>query len=104
MPLIVSIFNPRSPLHDGALVIQNELVQAAKCILPLSQDPTLDPSLGTRHRAAVGLAEESDAVTVVVSEETSKISIAMDGQLHRDLDYESFKGMLNEAFNVKAAA
>ncbi len=98
-PLIVSIFNPRSLLHDGAIVIQNDIIVAAKCILPLSQSPNIDSHLGTRHRAALGLSEESDAVIVVVSEETGKISIAMGGELKQDLDYDSLRTILMDAFN-----
>ena len=67
--LLVSIFNPGSPLHDGAVLIQNDIIEAAGCILPLSDSPDLDPQMGTRHRAALGISEESDAVVVVVSEE-----------------------------------
>ncbi len=100
VPLLVSIFNLRSPLHDGAVVIQNDMVEAAKCLLPLSQNPDIDPSLGTRHRAALGLSEESDAVIVVVSEETGSVSVAMDGELKRNLDYQSLRKTLNEAFNI----
>lgn len=78
--LLVSIFFPRTPLHDGAAIITGSLVQAAKCILPLSTSPAVD-GLGTRHRAAVGISEESDAVVVVVSEETGQIRLAMGGRL-----------------------
>jgi len=102
-PLLVSIFNPRSPLHDGAVIIQNDLVEAAKCILPLTTNPNVDPLLGTRHRAALGLSEESDAVVVVVSEETGRVSVAMDGQLIADLNHEELLRVLEEAFKVKPA-
>lgn len=78
--LLVSIFFPRTPLHDGAAIISGSLIQAAKCILPLSTSPALD-GMGTRHRAAVGISEESDAVVVVVSEETGQIRLAMAGKL-----------------------
>lgn len=97
-PLILSVFNPRSPLHDGAIIIQNDVIEAAKCILPLSQDPSLDPHLGTRHRAALGLSEESDAVVIVVSEETSNISVAIDGKLIQDVDLVRLRTIVNEAF------
>lgn len=100
-PLIVAIFNPRSPLHDGAIVIQSELIQAAKCILPLSSNPDVPPELGTRHRAALGLSEETDAIVVIVSEETGQISIALNGQLIRGLDYESLKRRLIEEFELE---
>jgi len=99
VPLILSIFNPRSPLHDGAIIVQNELISAAKCILPLSQNPHIDQELGTRHRAALGLAEESDAMVIVVSEETGKISIAMDGALQRDFNYDDLKKVLTEGYH-----
>ncbi len=102
-PLIVSIFHPRSPLHDGAIVIQNDLIEAAKCILPLSEDPHIDQAIGTRHRAALGLSEESDAVVVVVSEETGQISVAVDGKLIRDLDDESVRALLRDAFKILPA-
>lgn len=98
--LIISIFNPRSPLHDGAIVIQNDIVEAAKCILPLSQNPNLDPELGMRHRAALGLSEESDAVCIIVSEESGAISIAMERSIQKNLDYEQLCGTLNKAFNI----
>ena len=83
--LIMTIFEPHTPLHDGALVIQGGLVEAAKCILPLTQNPHISPSMGTRHRAALGLSEESDAVIVVVSEETQQISLAVNGEFTRHL-------------------
>lgn len=99
-PLITTIFNPRSPLHDGAIIIQNDVIQAAKCILPLSQNPSLGAHLGTRHRAAVGLTEESDAVVVVVSEETGHISVSMEGKLIQDLDEAGLKSVLFNAFKL----
>ncbi|RJP73644.1 MAG: TIGR00159 family protein [Candidatus Zixiibacteriota bacterium] len=90
--LIVSIFFPRTPLHDGAVVIRGDLVEAAKCILPLSDNPDLDPALGTRHRAALGVSEESDAFVVVVSEETGKISLVHRGRfIGRDYNAETLK-------------
>ena len=84
--LIVTIFSPRSPLHDGAVIIKNDMIEAAKCLLPLSQNP-IDPSLGTRHKAALGISEESDAVVVVISEETGIISVVTDGEFYRNLGY-----------------
>ena len=83
--IIESIFFPNSPLHDGAIIIKNDKIIAAHSILPLSRDESLTRSLGTRHRAAVGITEESDAVVVVVSEETGKISIACRGSLRQDV-------------------
>ncbi len=100
VPLIVSIFNPRSPLHDGAVIIQNDMIEAAQCILPLSQNPDIDPKFGTRHRAALGLSEESDAVIIVVSEETGKISLAYEGELYAELDYNTLREKLNEFVKI----
>jgi len=99
-PLIVAIFNPRSPLHDGAVIIQNELILAAKCILPLTQSETVDPNLGTRHRAAVGLSEESDAIVLVVSEETGALSLATDGRMLYDLEVDAIREILENALKV----
>ncbi|MCK5147712.1 diadenylate cyclase CdaA [bacterium] len=93
--LMVSIFNPRSPLHDGAIIIQNDTIGAAKCILPLSKNPGLERRLGTRHRAAIGLTEESDALVVVVSEESGAISIAENGEMVRGLDFETLQAALD---------
>ncbi len=86
--LLTTIFTPYSPLHDGAVIIRGDTVVAAGTILPLTQFPVADKSLGTRHRAALGLSEESDALVVVVSEETGQISLAFRGQLQRGLDRE----------------
>jgi diadenylate cyclase len=99
-PLIVSIFTPRAPLHDGAIVIQNDVIEAAKCILPLSQNPDIDPDFGMRHRAALGLSEESDAICVVVSEETGIISIAMRGKFYKDLNYDTLREFLYNTFKL----
>ncbi len=103
-PLITSIFNARSPLHDGAIIIQNDIVEAAKCILPLSQSPSLGPHFGTRHRAALGLTEESDAVILVISEETGRISVALDGQLVQNLDESDLQSILFDAFKLSTEA
>jgi len=100
VPLIVSIFNPRSPLHDGAIIIQNDIIEAAQCILPLSQNPNIGSQYGTRHLAAVGLSEESDALVIVVSEETGKISLAYNGELHADLDSTVLRNTINELMQV----
>jgi diadenylate cyclase len=99
--LIESIFTPPSPLHDGAVILRGNQVVAAGCILPLSQNPNLDRSLGTRHRAAVGLSEETDALCIVVSEETRRISMAERGNLIRNVDPLSLKAVLSRASNVK---
>jgi len=98
--LLVTLFSPRSPLHDGAVIIANDLIEAAKCILPLSDSTELDPSLGTRHRAALGLSEDTDAVIVVVSEETGIISLAKEGQLTRPYDYNSLLKALQGSLKV----
>jgi len=84
--LLLSIFQRESPLHDGAVLIEGDRIKAAGCLLPLSFNPDLDPNLGTRHRAALGLSERSDAVIVVVSEQTGAISLAREGRLVRNLD------------------
>jgi diadenylate cyclase len=84
--LLFSIFLKESPLHDGAVLIEGDRIKAAGCVLPLSFDPELDPNLGTRHRAALGISSRSDAVVVVVSEETGSISLAREGRLIRNLD------------------
>src|SRR5436190_463663 len=84
--LLVSIFQTKSPLHDGAVIVQNDRVAAAACFLPLTVNPLLARHLGTRHRAAIGLTEENDAVAIIVSEETGNISIALDGQLEGPFD------------------
>lgn len=88
-PLLISLFNPRSPLHDGAVIIQNEILEAAKCILPLSKNPNLERRLGTRHRAALGISEESDALVIVVSEENSKISFVQNGELIQGIEQKA---------------
>jgi diadenylate cyclase len=82
--LLATIFTPYSPLHDGAVIIRGDIIVGAGCILPLSQAAMIDRSLGTRHRAALGLSEETDALVVVVSEETAMITIASNGRLWRD--------------------
>jgi len=84
--LILSIFNTDSPLHDGAIIVYQDQVIAAKCILPLSENTDVDPTIGTRHLAALGLSEESEAFVIIVSEETGKISTAFRGILKRGLD------------------
>lgn len=96
--LISSVFNPRSPIHDGAMVIRNEVILAAKCLLPLSQNPNLDSALGTRHRAATGISEQSDAIVIVVSEETGLISVVENGKMVRGLTEEMLRKRLTEAF------
>ena len=89
--LLLTVFQPGSPLHDGAVIVQEDRVAAAACFLPLTVNPRLGRDLGTRHRAAIGLTEECDAVALVVSEETGKVSLALDGQIERDLDPEQLR-------------
>ena len=100
--LILSIFNPRSPLHDGAVIIQNDVLIAAKCQLPLTENPKLDPTLGMRHRAALGLSEQTDALILAVSEETGIVSLAENGVLTRELTEEGIRQRLLEAFSPAA--
>jgi diadenylate cyclase len=92
--LLVSIFQTSSPLHDGAVIVQENRVAAAACFLPLTVNPQLSRELGTRHRAAIGLTEETDAVAVVVSEETGKISLAIDGRIERGLTGDLLRARL----------
>jgi diadenylate cyclase len=92
--LLVSIFQPTSPLHDGAVIVQDDRVPAAACFLPLTVNPKLSKELGSRHRAAIGLTEENDAIAIVVSEETGRISIVVDGEIERGLDADTLKARL----------
>jgi len=92
--LLATIFTPHSPLHDGAVIIKDHHIIAAGCILPLSESPDLDSALGTRHRAALGLTEETDAVCVVVSEETRTKSFAVGGRFYRGLDNAALRERL----------
>ncbi|MDR7002814.1 diadenylate cyclase CdaA [Neobacillus niacini] len=92
--LLINIFIPNTPLHDGAVIIQKNNVSAAACYLPLSESPFISKELGTRHRAALGISEVTDSITVVVSEETGGISLTKNGELHRDLNADEFKELL----------
>jgi diadenylate cyclase len=92
--LLVTIFQAGSPLHDGAVIIQEDRIAAAACFLPLTVNPRVSRELGTRHRAAIGLTEESDAVSVVVSEERGQIALAIDGNIERDLTAEQLRERL----------
>src|SRR6266487_3681423 len=92
--LLMSIFQLSSPLHDGAVIVQDDRVAAAACFLPLTVNPKLSKDLGSRHRAAIGLTEENDSVAIVVSEETGKISIVADGQIERGLDTDGLRARL----------
>jgi len=96
--LVVTIFQPKTPLHDGGLILRNDRIVAAACIFPVSQREDLDRNLGLRHRAALGLSEESDAVTIVVSEETGIVSICHRGKIERNFDPESLKIRLSALF------
>lgn len=98
--LIGNIFYPKAPLHDGAAVIRDARVAAAGCILPLTQDNTVSSELGTRHRAAIGLSEQTDALVVVVSEETGAISVAQKGTLRRNLSSGDLRELLLQTFTV----
>ena len=92
--LLQSIFLPSSPLHDGAVIVQDDRVAAAACFLPLTVNPRLSKELGSRHRAAIGLTEENDSVAVVVSEETGNLSLVVDGQIERGLDADRLRARL----------
>jgi diadenylate cyclase len=92
--LLINIFVPDTPLHDGAVIVQDDRIAAAACFLPLTANPELSKELGTRHRAALGITDETDAVAVVVSEETGIISVAFEGVLYRDLDSKSLRNAL----------
>ena len=92
--LLVNIFIPNTPLHDGALIIREDRILAAGCILPLTQNEALSQEFGTRHRAALGLSESSDAAVIVVSEETGKISFTTDGNMSRNFTEEALKKMI----------
>jgi diadenylate cyclase len=92
--LLINIFIPNTPLHDGAVILQENRVAAAACYLPLSENPFISKELGTRHRAALGISEVTDSLTIVISEETGSISLTKSGELYRNLDQETFKEML----------
>lgn len=92
--LLVNLFVPNTPLHDGAVIISNNRITAAACILPLANDKEIAKELGTRHRAAIGISKETDAIAVVVSEETGKVSVAKDGTLIADINEETLKKLL----------
>ncbi len=99
--LLVTVFDPSAPLHDGAAIIRNNRIAAAACFLPLTVNPILSKELGTRHRAAIGVTEETDAVAIVVSEETGSISLASGGKIERYLDADGLRLKLREAFEKK---
>jgi diadenylate cyclase len=98
--LLVTIFNPSTPLHDGAVIIQRDRIAAASCFLPLTKNPSISRDLGTRHRAAIGVTEDTDAISVVVSEETGLISFIDGGRVKRHLDTNELRGLLLNAMEI----
>ena len=102
-PLLLSIFNPNSSMHDGAVILQNTLIEAAGCILPLTDSQMISPEMGTRHRAALGITEESDALVVVISEERGSISIAENGRFTSlDIDEMELRRYLNDRLFISS--
>jgi diadenylate cyclase len=99
--IILSIFHPTSPIHDGAVVIRGNRIIAAGCFLPITMGPDISKSLGTRHRAGLGLSEETDAVILIVSEETGTVSMAVEGKLERHLDMGTLRDVLTDLFASK---
>ncbi|MEK3682508.1 diadenylate cyclase CdaA [Paenibacillus sp. FSL R10-2736] len=100
--LLINIFIPNTPLHDGALIMQGSQIAAAACYLPLSENPFISKELGTRHRAAIGISEVADSVSVVVSEETGQISLAINGQIVRDIKEESLISKLHQELSASS--
>lgn len=96
--LMINIFIPNTPLHDGAVIVKKNKIAAAACYLPLSENPFISKELGTRHRAAIGISEVTDAITIIVSEETGGISLTVNGDIHRDLSLEEFEVRLRRAW------
>ena len=102
-PLLMSIFNPESPMHDGAVILQNTLLEASGCILPLTESQMVLPEMGTRHRAALGITEESDAIVVVISEERGTISTAENGRFtNLEMDEMKLRRYLNERLFISS--
>ncbi len=102
--LLATVFRPSAPLHDGAVIVQRDRVAAAACFLPLSMNPVLSTQLGTRHRAGIGITEETDAVAVIISEETGTISMAVAGSIERDLTVERLRERLSHLLRRYAPA
>lgn len=102
--LVINVFIPNTPLHDGAMIIRGNLLMAAGCYLPLSENPFISKELGTRHRAAIGMSEVSDAVCVIVSEETGQVSLAMNGHVLRDIKEDALLAKLFEELKPKVKA
>jgi len=98
--LLITIFDPLTPLHDGAVVIRGDRIAYASCVLPLSKSSEIPKKYGTRHRAGLGISEESDAIAVMVSEETGEISVAVGGRFHRNLDQELLKSLLLKELGI----
>jgi diadenylate cyclase len=98
--LLLSIFNPKTPLHDGAVIVQGNRAAAAACFLPLSMNPHLSKELGTRHRAAIGITEDTDAVAIVVSEETGTVSYLEDGNILRGMDGDTLRAKLRQVLGT----
>jgi diadenylate cyclase len=98
--LLINIFIPNTPLHDGAVIMKEQEIKAAACYLPLSESPFISKELGTRHRAALGISEVTDSVTIVVSEETGQISVTKNGELHRNLTLEYLKEFLTKELSL----
>ncbi|MDY6065801.1 MAG: diadenylate cyclase CdaA [Finegoldia sp.] len=96
--ILMNIFIPNTPLHDGAVVIKNDVIRAAACFLPLSTNENISRELGTRHRAAIGMSERSDSIVLTVSEETGDISISVDGKIHRKLTRDQLKKVLRKIY------
>ena len=99
--LLISLFVKESPLHDGAVLVDGDRIRAAGCVLPLSFNPDLDPNLGTRHRAALGLSEKSDAIVIVVSEENGAVSLAREGRMIRNLDASMLRDSLHRLLSTQ---
>ncbi|NBJ70602.1 MULTISPECIES: diadenylate cyclase CdaA [Clostridia] len=102
--LLTNIFTPNTPLHDGAVILKGDQIIAAACYLPLSESPFISKELGTRHRAAMGISEVTDALTIVVSEETGDISCTKNGELHRELSQEGLRDLLHKNLSLSLKA
>src|SRR5213079_1130397 len=98
--LLATIFRPSAPLHDGAVIVQKNRIAAAACFLPLSMNPVLSNQLGTRHRAAIGITEETDAIAIVVSEETGQISLVQSGRIDRGISVEELRVHLSKLLHT----
>lgn len=101
LELLISIFIPQTPLHDGAVIIKDQQIASARCFLPLTINPNIPKNIGTRHRAGIGISEETDAVALIVSEERGEISLAIDGKLYRDLDPLTLRNTLIKVLEIE---